>query len=274
VTLQLADPTDTSPEPEPSGRGLRLRLGLARLAGYASFFLLWYLLSHHVFNTITLPSPWSVVEAMREIVAEGELWPNLLYTLRNFLIVFVLSYTLGTAIGIVMGRSRYWDSFFRDFILAGLTTPGLVFVFVGLMLFGISQSGRILPVVIIVTPLVVVNVVEGVQAIPRDLLDMSEAYGVSKARRVRHVLLPATAPFLFTAGRYAIAVGLRGTALVEVFGGSRGLGFQLRREFERFSVAGTLAWTLYLVIIVLLIERVVLRRAEKAFFRWRPEAFT
>jgi NitT/TauT family transport system permease protein len=187
--------------------------------------------------------------------------------------VFALSVPIGVAIGIMMGRSRYWDAFFRDFILAGMSTPGLVFVFVGVMLFGISKWGRIIPIVLIVIPLVVVNVVEGVRAIPRDLFDMAKSYGVTPFRRLRHVLIPGIAPFLFTAVRYAIAVGLRGTALVEVFGGTAGMGFQLRRNFDRFAVGGTLAWALFIVLLVLLIERVLLNNAEKYFFRWRQKAF-
>ena len=102
---------------------------------------------------------------------------------------------------------------------------------------------------------------------------MSSAYNVPSARRMRHVLIPGIAPYLFTAARYAVAVGLRGSALVEVFGGTAGLGFQLRRNFDRFSIPGTLAWALFIVIIVLLVERVILNRLEKYFFRWRPEAF-
>ena len=257
------------------GRGKGgVSFALYRIAGYLFFLLLWQFLSSNVLNAVTLPPPSKVFEEMREIIAEDALWPNVRYTMTTFLIVFAISYPLGVLIGVVMGRSRYWDAFFRDFVLAGLTTPGLVFVFVGIMLFGIDKWGRILPVVVIVIPLVVVNVVEGVRAIPRDLFDMSRAYRVPSPRRLRHVLLPGIAPYLFTAARYAVAVGLRGSALVEVFGGTAGLGFQLRRNFDRFSVAGTLAWALFIVIIVVLVERLILNRLEKYFFRWRPAAFT
>lgn len=251
----------------------QLSFSAYRVAGYISFILLWQFLSTSVLNEVTLPSPSTVLQEMGDIVSENLLWPNLRYTMTSFLVVFALSVPLGIVIGIMMGRSRFWDAFFRDFVLAGMTTPGLVFVFVGVMLFGISKWGRIIPIVLIVVPLVVVNVVEGVRSIPRDLFDMSKAFGVSSLGRLRHVLLPGIAPFLFTAVRYAIAVGLRGTALVEVFGGTAGLGFQLRRNFDRFAVGGTLAWALFIVLTVLLIERVILNNAEKYFFRWRPKAF-
>ena len=247
---------------------------LARVAGYVSVFGLWLYLSKSVFDPITLPPPSKVFDAMREIIDDNLLWTNFQYSMTTFLITFTLAFLIGTFIGMLMGRSRYFDAFFRDYILASLTTPGLVFIFVGIMLFGIGPSGRILPVTLIVIPLVVINVVEGVQAIPRDLFDMANAYRVTGVRQVRHILLPGIAPFLFTAARYAIAVGLRVSALIEVFGGTRGMGFQLRRNFERYDVAGAMAWTLFIVIFVLIVERIILKRAEKIFFKWRPEAFT
>ena len=250
-----------------------LAFSLYRIAGYIFFLALWAFLSKNVLNEVTLPSPATVWDEMVEIVSNNELWPNVRYTMTTFLIVFAIAFPTGVVVGVLMGRSRYWDAFFRDFVLAGLTTPGLVFVFVGIMLFGIDKWGRILPVVIIVIPLVVVNVVEGVRAVPRDLFDMSRAYEVPAARRMRHVLLPGIAPYLFTAARYAVAVGLRGAALVEVFGGTAGLGFQLRRNFDRFSIPGTLAWALFIVLIVVLVERLILNRLERYFFRWRPQAF-
>jgi NitT/TauT family transport system permease protein len=241
-----------------------------RIGGYVGAVVLWQLLSEYVVGEVTLPPPGSVFAEMIEIARSGELWPNAAYTFTTFLIVFAISFPVGAVLGVLMGRSRYADALLRDAIVAGLTTPGLVFVFIGVMLFGLSAWGRILAIVVIVIPIVAVNVTEGVRAVPKDLLDMATAFGVTRRETIRHALIPGIAPFLFTATRYGVAVGLRGAALVEVFGAQLGMGFQLRRAFESFSIRGTLAWTFYIILGVLLIERVVLVRLEKRFFRWRP----
>lgn len=254
-------------------RDNRPRLWLGRIGGYVGVLGLWLLLSYYVLNQTTLPPPQAVIKEMLGIIASGDLLPNLAYTLRTFAVVFLISYPVGVVVGILMGRSPYWDAFFRDMVVTGLTTPAIVFIFIGLIFFGLSPWGRILAVVVSVTPLVTINVVEGVSAVPKDLVDMSKAYGVDRLTRMRHVILPGIAPFLFSGARYAVAVGLRGSALVELFGAPAGLGFQLRQAFDSFSVSGALAWTLYIVLLVLLVERVVFKRAERWFFKWRQEAF-
>ena len=44
-------------------------------------------------------------------------------------------------------------------------------------------------------------------------------------------------------------------------------------KFELFSMAGVLAWAFVLIAFALVMERVVLQRFERRFFRWRPKAF-
>lgn len=233
----------------------------------------WALLSHYVFNRTTLPSPQLVLAEMIEIVADGKLWPNLSYTLTSAVMVFVISYPLGVLIGTLMGRSDWWENFFRDSVIAGLTTPVVVFVFIGLIFFGLARSGRVLIVCTAVIPLVIVNVAEGARNIPRPLMSMAQAFGVGSASRLRHILLPGMAPFLFSGARYGLAISLRGSAVVEIFGAQRGLGFQLIRAYEGFSVSRAIAWTFFIVLGVLVLEQGILQRLERYFFRWRQEAY-
>lgn len=233
----------------------------------------WQLLSTFVFEPFVLPGPLEIVREMWDILRGGDFWTNLWATTKHLAIGFVLAYTIGTTVGVAMGRSAYWDGFFRDYVMLTLTTPGLVFALICVMIFGLSATGPIVAIVLTSFPHVTVNVVEGVRAIPRELLDMATAYGVDRRTQLRHILLPALAPFLFTAVRYGFAIAWKITALTELFGGADGVGIQIRVEFQFFNVAGVLGWALFLVGLALITERLVLQRLERHFFRWRPRAF-
>jgi NitT/TauT family transport system permease protein len=245
-----------------------------RIAGYVLFVGAWQLLAMYVFEPFILPAPTVVLTDMWEIVRGGDFWNNFLATLKHLAIGFTLAYTLGTTIGIAMGRSPYWDGFFRDYIMLTLTTPGLIFALICVMVFGLSTLAPIVAIVLTSMPHVTVNVVEGVRAIPRDLMDMAAAYGVPRSAALRHIVIPAVAPFLFTAVRFGFAIAWKITALTELFGGSEGVGIQIRVQFEVFHTAGVLAWAFFLVGLSLITERVILQRLERHFFRWRPKAFS
>jgi NitT/TauT family transport system permease protein len=244
-----------------------------RVAGYVLFVGTWQLLAMYVFEPFILPAPTAVLSDMWQIVQRGDFWSNFFATIKHLAIGFSLAYLLGTIIGIAMGRSQYWDGFFRDYIMLTLTTPGLVFALICVMIFGLSPLAPIVAIVLTSMPHVTVNVVEGVRAIPRDLMDMAAAYGVDRSLSLRHIIIPAVAPFLFTAVRFGFAIAWKITALTELFGGSEGVGIQIRVQFEVFHTAGILAWAFFLVGLSLIVERVLLQRIERHFFRWRPKVF-
>jgi NitT/TauT family transport system permease protein len=244
-----------------------------RIAGYVFFVGTWQLLAMYVFEPFILPAPTVVLSDMWQILQSGDFWSNFFATVKHLAIGFTVAYTLGTIIGIAMGRSEYWDAFFRDYIMLTLTTPGLIFALICVMIFGLSPLAPIVAIVLTSMPHITVNVVEGVRAIPRDLMDMAAAYGVDRSSALRHIIIPAVAPFLFTAVRFGFAIAWKITALTELFGGSEGVGIQIRVQFEVFHTAGILAWAFFLVGLSLIVERVLLQRLERHFFRWRPKAF-
>ncbi len=263
---------DTEPEGPTPERPRRQRYLLWRIAGYVLFIGAWAFIST-LTEPYILPSPVAVLRKMGEVVGRDDFWINVSATLRHLAIGFTLAFVIGTAIGIAMGRSEYWDAFFRDYVMLTLTTPGLVFALVCVMIFGLMGIGPIVAIVLTSFAHITVNVVEGVRAIPRDLMDMATAYGVDRRTRIRSIVLPAVAPFLFTAIRYGFAIAWKITALTELFGQTDGVGIQIRVEFLFFDIAGVLAWAFFLVGFALVMERLVLQRLERRFFRWRPQAF-
>jgi NitT/TauT family transport system permease protein len=263
---------DSEPEEPRPERARRQRYLLWRIAGYVLFIGAWAFISS-LTEPYILPSPVAVLRKMVEVVGRDDFWVNIFATLRHLAIGFTLAFVIGSAIGIAMGRSAYWDAFFRDYVMLTLTTPGLVFALVCVMIFGLLDIGPIVAIVLTSFAHVTVNVVEGVRAIPRELMDMATAYGVPRSTRIRNIVLPAVAPFLFTAIRYGFAIAWKITALTELFGQTDGVGIQIRVEFLFFDIAGVLAWAFFLVGFALVMERLVLQRLERRFFRWRPKAF-
>lgn len=256
------------------GGGEGSRHPLWRYGGYLGFLLVWQSLSTYVFEPYIVPGPYAILQEMWAILTErNDFWENFSATLEHLFIGFVIAFTIGTAVGIAMGRSRYWDGFFSDYVMLTLTTPGLVFALISVMIFGLSGIGPIVAIVLTSFPHVTVNVVEGVRAVPSELNDMATAYGVDRRARLRNIVVPAVAPFLFTAVRYGFAISWKITALTELFGGEAGIGRQMRVEFQLFDVTGVLAWAFFLIAFALLMERLVLQRLERRFFRWRQQAF-
>ena len=63
---------------------------------------------------------------------------------------------------------------------------------------------------------------------------------------------PSFSPFLFAAIRNSFAASWKLAALAETFGGTTGVGVQIRKSFQTFSVADMMAWMMFFVIFVML----------------------
>ena len=85
-----------------------------------------------------------------------------------------------------------------------------------------------------------------------------------------NVILPAVLPFLLAAARVSFADSWKLEALTETFGGSgAGVGFELKKSFELFSIVDALAWMMFFVVFIVIIERLLLLPAERRIFAWR-----
>ena len=242
---------------------------LPRLLGYVVVLGVWQFASGRLVEAFTLPTPLRMLAEIEQIIDSGQFWRHFGATLQRIAIGTFLAFVVGLTIGVLMARP-WADSFFRPAVVSILNTPGLVFVLVAVMIFGFNPLGPISAIVVTTFPFVTVNIAEGVKAIPKDLLDMSRAFNVTEARRLRQVVIPFLAPYTFAAVRYGFSIAWKIATLTELFGSSSGIGFMIRREFEVFSMAGLLAWIFLFCSFALLLEA-LLQVGMRRYFRWRPE---
>ena len=249
----------------------RIRGVAGLVVGAGGFLLLWTFLSRVVFDEFVLPPPLEIGEVMWEIVESGAFATNFWATIQRLLYGFALALAIGFPVGYLMGTSRWWRAFFHDMVMVAGSIPGITYAVLALVLFGISILGPVLSVALVSMPYVAINVAEGLDSVDRKLVTMSDAFGRRRSAIVRHVLVPTVAPFAFAGVRLSFALAWKVEQLTEVFGSSSGVGFQIRREFEDFSIPGTLAWVFLFILVMLLFERFVLVRVERYLFRWRIE---
>jgi len=259
-------------------RPRRRRATLYSLLGAAVLLVAWALASQYTRTEFELlPSPlevgqrmWSFIvgDATRGIEA-GTVFANFWETLRKTLIGFAGALVAGVPIGILMGRYRYAKNFFFDLIYLAANVPLIVYAILSVLVFGLGDTGPAFVVALLVLPDIALNVAAGVEGVDRQLLAMSRAYRRPASMALRSIVMPSFAPFLFAAGRASFASSWKLAALAETFGGATGVGVQIRTAFQTFSVTNMLAWMMFFVLFVLLVERVLLMRVERYVFRYR-----
>ncbi len=248
--------------------GSRRRRYLVVALGWRGFLGVWWLLSAVIGSEARLPSPPRVLQEI-VVILQSDFWTQFWASVVRVLAGFFAAVLIGTPVGLLMGRSKYWGNFLQSPVVVAGSIPGLTYAVMAFVVFGISFWGPVLAVGLIAMPYVAINVAEGVRGVDRKLVDMSTAYGRSESQIFRHVVVPSVLPFVFAGVRLSFSLAWKVGTLTEVFGSSKGIGFQIRRNYQLFNMPAVIAWVLLFVAFMLLIERFVLVRIERRLFRWR-----
>lgn len=241
-----------------------------RIAGYVVILGTWEFFSTQVFDPRIVPGPSQIISVFPDLWNSGRFFESYAATLTRIGVGFGLSFMFGVLLGV--GTQIPWISgFFKDAQTISLVSPGLIWALTGLVIWGFEPQGWIFAIFMTTFALVSVNIAEGVRALPKDLMDMSRAFGVSTWQRQKNVVLPFLAPFIFTALRFGFSIGWKVTVLTEVFSSNAGIGFEMRVASQLFRMDEFFAWALSFFVFALILEKLVLQRYERKFFRWREE---
>lgn len=241
-----------------------------RITGYVVILGLWELLSGLIISENLVPGPIRILRTFPDLWNSGRFVDDYVATLTRIGVGFGCAFAFGIIVGILT-QNRWVAGFFKDAVTIGLVSPGLVWALTGLIIWGFSPAGWIFAIFMTTFALVTVNVAEGIRALPKDLIDMSRAFGVSMWKRQRDIVIPSLAPFIFTGLRFGFSIGWKVTVLTEVFSASKGIGFEMRVATQLFRMDEFWAWALSFFILALILEKLILQRYERKFFRWREE---
>jgi NitT/TauT family transport system permease protein len=244
------------------------RIFWSRAASLVAFLAIWQIGSLAA-GSRKLPAPFTVLDALWRGLLDGSIPYHIGITLARVAVSFAIAMLVGGAIGIAMGRSRRLDRFFDSWLILFLNVPAVVSTILCYVWFGLFETAAIAAVAINKIPNVVVTLREGARALNPDFLEMAQVYRLSRAKTLRHVILPELSPFIVAAARSGLALVWKIVLVVELLGRSNGVGFQIYSAFQNFDVAEILAYTIAFVAVIQAIELVILRPLDRRASRWR-----
>src|SRR6516165_6253146 len=164
-----------------------------RLLSIALLMAAWVAASHFA-GTRLLPEPQTVWFAIVREVRSGALAFNLGVTLARVAVAFAIAMTLGTIIGLAMGRIRAFDQLADPWLLVLLNLPALVIIVLAYVWAGLTETAAIVAVALNKLPIATVSVREGARSLDGSLDDMAQVFRMGAWTRMRHVVLPQLAP--------------------------------------------------------------------------------
>jgi NitT/TauT family transport system permease protein len=239
-----------------------------RIGSVALLLVVWQVVAVAVHSRL-LPSASAVLVVLVQECIHGPLLFNLGITLARVAAAFAVAMVIGTAIGIVMGRSRTIDALFDSWLVLLLNLPALVIIVLAYVWFGLTEAAAIGAVAVNKVPNTAVTLREGARALDRGYSDMAASFHVGRWRTLRHVIMPQLYPYVFAAARSGLALVWKIVLIVELLGRSNGVGFEIQLYFQQFDVAHILAYSIAFMIVMQLFEWAIFQPLERRASAWR-----
>lgn len=216
-----------------------------------------------------VPNVSEVLGEVRRLVVGGFALRQIGITLGRILAGFSVAFVISLVVGIAAARSVTFRRFCDPAIILGLTVPGLVWALLCVIWFGVGLTTPIVAIALGIGPVMVLHVLQGMKAVDSEIVEMAHVFRLSTRDKLIHIWIPSLTPHLVGGARVGLSLGWKVIVLVELFGLSNGVGYQLNSEFSSQNVAGVLAWTIVFWAVMVVIEYGVLQSLERASSKWR-----
>jgi NitT/TauT family transport system permease protein len=237
---------------------LVLLLGLAGW-GYLSTRLSAYL----------LPSPSSVLAGLGGIVASGQIWQHVGASLFRIGLGFGAAVAVSLLAGLVATRFRPLRQVAVDLTAILNSTSVFVWIVLAMIWFGLTNTAPIFTTCMIVLPVMLSTVLEGIDAVDRSLLEMARVYRLGELDRFVHVIVPSTLPYLVAGMKVGFALGLRVSVIAEIFGVGTGIGYMMNFRRDTLRTDLVFVWATVLIAVMVLVEKTVFDTLSRRLLAWR-----
>jgi len=256
----------SSPAPRSRERWLRLALPLTTIAVLLGA---WQLSSIWV-NPIEFSSPGAIIGDYRYLIESGTLGHALSTTMTEWAISLGIGLSGGLALGVFMGRYRWFERLMSPFVNFVNATPRVVLIPLLIVWIGISGEGRVIFTVLSNIFVVLFNTMAGVKNVRALYVDVGRSLGLSDRAVTWRIRVPGAIPYILAGTRFAASASLVGLIVAQMEFSNVGVGYlilQYGTNLETDKMLAVLAVTSVIGLILVFVFKFI----EKTFFNWVRE---
>lgn len=230
----------------------------------ALFWLgIWWIVALAVNKEFLLPMPLEVWERFFQLIFIGEFWKITIASLLRIIAGFGLGMLMGMFLAVLMHKSRIAFALLSPFIKTVRATPVVSFIILALVWIG---GGR-LPIFIsflMVLPIAWANTLAGIESTDKQLLEMSSLFKVKSSRIFRRIYMSTLRPYLLAAATTGLGLAWKSGITAEVIAPPKlAIGSELYAAQIYLETADTFVWTIVVIILSLLLEKLLLRLMKR-----------
>lgn len=236
---------------------------------FALLFAFWQLGSFYGWiDSLILPSPLEIFEALARLVESGDLWKHLGSSIQRLAFGWTLGTIAGLTVGFCLGIWSSARSVGIPFVSAFFPIPKIALLPLFIIWFGIGEPSKIATIGFGVFFPTVINTYSGVDGVPKNLVRMGQSFGLSTRSIIFKIILPGALPSILSGFRISSSIAIILLVAAEMIGAEYGVGALVLMAGNLMETELLLSGVLLLSLLGLTVGTII-HRLEKYFLRWR-----
>ena len=228
------------------------------------FLIIWQLLSDYkIINPFIFSSPIKVVETIINLHTTGDLYNHILITVWETLISFIL----GTLLGILIASIMWWNKFFAKVIDPYLTVlnslPKVALGPILIIWVGAGMQSIVVMALLISTIITIINVYQGFINVDPIKIKLMQTFKASKSQIYFKLILPGTISNIISCFKVNISMSLIGVIMGEFLVSKEGIGYLIMYGSQVFNLDLVITGTIILCIVAAIMYSLVLYIEKK-----------
>ncbi len=201
--------------------------------------------------------------------AQGPLYQQILVTLEETVLGFLIGAVLGIIAGIGLGRNKLLADVFSVYIRIANSIPRVVLGSIFVITLGLGMQSKVALAVVMVFFVVFGNAFQGVREADRNLIANARILGASPHQVTMNVIIPSAMSWILASLHISFSFALVGAVVGEFLGSRQGIGLMISTAQGSFNAAGVFASMVILAVVALSAEYLI-TALENKLIKWRP----
>ncbi|HHU80709.1 MAG TPA: ABC transporter permease subunit [Acholeplasmataceae bacterium] len=225
--------------------------------------LLWAVSSLIIDNSLVLPGISEVILSLKEILSTSTTYLIILLTIVRLILVVLVSLVIAFILAILSYLSDKFESFIKPLFVILKTIPVIAIIVLLLITFG-SKTSPYIMTSLVVLPIMYEGLLTSLKNINKELIDDVKTLSNTNWMVLKDFYFPIILNFIMMTLVQSFGIGLKVMVMGEFIAQpNRSIGYILQLERSNLNSSAILAWSVILIILVLLFEILVLKLSER-----------
>jgi NitT/TauT family transport system permease protein/sulfonate transport system permease protein len=235
---------------------------------FLTIILIWQLFGYfNLLNEYLLPTPFKVIKALINLSQTGELFLNVMNSLKRVFIGFILASLFGITLGVGSGYFKKLSEFLLPLFEALRPIPPIAWIPIAVLWFGLGDSPAYFIVFIGAFFPIFTNSYWAVRANKLKHVNLARNFNASKFFIIKEIIIPSSLPRILTGLRIGLGLAWTSVIAAELVGAQSGLGYMIQMNRIMLRPYNIIAGMITIGLIGLIMNQLMLI-IEKKLTSW------